>query len=50
MSQHILNKSALDLAAVEGEIQYRLRREKNRLLVSHILCIILSITVIFFVI
>jgi hypothetical protein len=50
MSQHILKNPALDLGAVEGEIQHRLRREKAKLFLSHTFCFFLALAIIFFVI
>ena len=50
MSQHILKKTAMDLGAMEVEIQRRLQRGKLKLLLSHILCFILALAFIFFVI
>jgi hypothetical protein len=50
MRQHILKKPALDLGALEDEIRRRLQRGKTRLLISHLLCFILAVSVIFFVI
>jgi len=50
MSQHILKKPAIDLSAMEGEIKRRLRREKTKMLISHIFFFFLAMTIIFFVI
>ena len=50
MSQHILKKPAMDLGAMEVDIQRRLQRGKLKLLFSHILCFILALAFIFFVI
>ena len=50
MSQHVLKKPALDLDAMEREIQRRLRRGKTRLLISHIFYFFLAMVIIFFVI
>jgi hypothetical protein len=50
MSQHILKKPVLDLGAVEGEFKQRMRLAKTKLLLSHIFCFLLAVTIIFFVI
>jgi hypothetical protein len=50
MGQHVLKKPALDLDAMEAEIQRRLRRGKARLLISHIFYFFLAMVIIFFVI
>lgn len=50
MSQHILKKTALDLGALEDEIQRRLQLGKTKMLIFHFLCFILASVVIFFVI
>ena len=50
MSQHILRKPAIDLGAMEEEIKCRLRREKTKMLISHIFFFFLAMTIIFFVI
>jgi len=50
MNQHILKKPALDLGALELEIQHRLKRGKIKLLISHIIFFILSASIIFFAI
>ncbi len=49
MNQHILKKSVLDLAALENDIQFRLKRSKTRLLISHVFFFILTVSFIFFV-
>ncbi len=50
MNGHILKKPAMDLSAMEVEIQRRLQRGKFKLLLSHFLCFILALAFIFFVI
>jgi hypothetical protein len=50
MSQHILKKSALDLGALESEIQRRLQRGKTKLFISEFLCFLVAVIFIFFVI
>jgi hypothetical protein len=48
MRQHILKKPSLDLSALEDEIQRRLQRGKIKLLISHILFFILTVSVFLF--
>ena len=50
MNQYILKKPAIDLGALEKEIQRRLNRGKIKLLISHVLCFMLAMTIVFFVI
>jgi len=50
MSQYILKKPALDLGALEIDIQHRLQHGKIKLLISHIFFFILTMSVFFFVI
>lgn len=49
MNQHILKKSVLDPTAMENDIQFRLKRGKIKLLISHILFFLLTMSFIFFV-
>ena len=49
MSQHILKKPALDLGALEIEIQHRLQQGKTRLLITHGFLFILAASFILFV-
>jgi len=48
MNHHILKKPALDMGAWEIEIACRLKRGKNRLLITHILFFILAVSFLFF--
>jgi hypothetical protein len=50
MNQHILKKPVLDLGALEIDIQHRLKQGKIKLLISNIFCLIVALTIIFFVI
>jgi hypothetical protein len=49
MSQHILRKPAADPGVLESEIRCRLQRGKTRLLITHILYFLLTVSVLFFV-
>ena len=45
MNQHILKKPALDLGALEIEIQRRLQRGKIKLLIVHIFFFMLTVSI-----
>jgi hypothetical protein len=48
MSQYILKKPTLDLGAIEIDIQHRLQRGKIKLLISHILFFVVTVSILFF--
>jgi hypothetical protein len=48
MNGHILIKPALDLGALEIDIQHRLQRGKIKLLISHILFFAVTVSILFF--
>jgi len=48
MSQDILKKTALDMGALEIDIRRRLQQGKIKLLISHIIFFLLSVSVLFF--
>jgi hypothetical protein len=48
MNQHIFKKTALDLGALEIDIQHRLQKGKVRLLISHILFFVVTMSILFF--
>ena len=50
MSQYILKKPAIDIGALEIDIQRRLQHGKIRLFISHIFFFILTVSIFFFVI
>ena len=48
MNGHILKKPALDLGALEIDIQHRLQQGKIKLLISHILFFVVTVSILFF--